>query len=240
MRLLIYFVVVLCFWVHPKHNYAQENVLTFGFSVKPSFFNQVLRSSNFELTKNNVDFTMNKTNGFNAGVVIRKGINKVLSFETGISYTRRNFALSVNSDSASFARDFKFTIIGYEIPALGLAYIRLSDKTFMNAAMGLAVNMFPSSVGNNSQEVEHFSLRRSWLNTSFQANLGWEYRTKESGYFYLGASWHRPFVPIYLSEITYRTDLRDTRVLTDLSGEYITIDLRYFFHEEPTRKKKRK
>jgi len=81
------------------------------------------------------------------------------------------------------------------------------------------------------------SFRRSLFQSAVLANLGWEYRTEKAGYFYLGASYQRPFTYIYVSEIRYQPDGKNDKVAMTVPGNYFTVDLRYFFHEDPRKKK---
>lgn len=55
-----------------------------------------------------------------------------------------------------------------------------------------------------------------------------------SGYFYLGATFHRPFGEMAKADVTWLdryTGLTPYRMSTFLSGSYLTVDLRYYFHE---------
>ena len=179
---------------------------------------------------------------------MRFGMTKWLSLESGISFVRRNFSATVFHEELAFVDTTGFRVIGYEIPIQGLVFVQLSDEIFMNTSFGLALDMFPSDVANgNSVDFIAVGRRRgiggsnsimTWTKLGLLANIGFEYRTKEKGYFYIGASYHRPFQPIYDTELIYtdRTDRQD-RTTLQMSGNYLTIDFRYFFHEEPKEKK---
>ena len=78
-----------------------------------------------------------------------------------------------------------------------------------------------------------------WIIPSLIANIGWEYRTDKSGYIYLGASYHRPFSHMAKEVILYNGNSRFERVELNLSGNYITVDIRYFFHEDAEKKKRK-
>ncbi|NNM16585.1 MAG: hypothetical protein HKO56_08005, partial [Bacteroidia bacterium] len=82
-------------------------------------------------------------------------------------------------------------------------------------------------------------VRNHIVNSGVHSNLGWEYRTDKSGWIYLGASYHRPFDHIYLSQVAYDDGIEDTIASTTLDGSYFTVDLRYFFDAEPTTKRKK-
>ncbi len=133
-----------------------------------------------------------------------------------------------------------FKIIGYEVPVAGLVYIPLSQHLFMNAAFGFSFDFFPSDISTASSFYEHYGARTEWVIPGMLANLGWEFRTEKSGMIYLGASYHQPFSEIYNSIITYTQFGKEELVSGFLRGNYLTLDLRYFFHEDPQERVKRK
>ncbi len=108
----------------------------------------------------------------------------------------------------------------------------------MNASLGIAADMFASNIATSGYYFQTYSLRKSVINPGVIANIGWEYRTEKSGYFYLGASYHNPFSAIYLSRLEYDYNNKDEIVETSLLGTYFTLDLRYFFQEDPIKKYK--
>jgi len=119
----------------------------------------------------------------------------------------------------------------------------------MNASGGFGFNLYPSNTESNSynaefdanfNQVSYRTGKINWIKFSLLANYGFEYRTKKDGYFYLGASFDRPFNDILYTEALIERSNGDKDAVEALfSGAYITIDFRYFFHESPERKKKR-
>ncbi len=192
-----------------------------------------------EFADSAVNFSLQPNPGYCFGMVIRRGFTKNISLETGINYVKRNYTLQIQD--TSFFTERKFAFIGYEIPVLGLVYIRLSRQLYMNASAGLSFDMFPSDLAIQNEFFNLRTLRRNWLQTSLLANIGYEWRTEKSGYFYLGASYHRPFQGNAYNSVLYkRYSARTGPVFnTWLSGNYLTIDLRYFFHEDPEKRKKK-
>ena len=61
------------------------------------------------------------------------------------------------------------------------------------------------------------------------ANLGFEYRTKEKGTFYLGGSYHLPFSPIMTFAMSYEKPPTNVVAIDNIRGSYLTLDLRYYF-----------
>ena len=215
---------------------AQKNITTAGFQIKPIFKNDFLRTADKIFNVDGVDFKVGTQSGLALGMVIRHGLTNRFSFETGINYVKRNYKLNINDSDSSYSSTSDFKIVGYEIPAMGMVFIELSRNIHMNVSMGLSLDIFPSNIFTSNDEFDHFSLRNHLINSGIHSNIGWEYRTDKSGWFYLGASYHKPFDNIYSSKIVY-----DERVvaITTLDGSYFTVDLRYFFDAEPVTKKKK-
>ncbi len=218
---------------------AQERITTFGVQFKPIIPIDFINSGNQSLEKNNILYQLKPQPGLNFGMVIRKGFTKNISLETGINILRRNYDLSINDLDSSFLGTSNFRIINYEIPVAALVYVRLADNLFMNVSGGFSLDIYPSDLFTYDDYFENAVNRFGWIRTSLIANVGWEFRTKKSGYFYLGASFHRPFSKIMREYIHYRGFNKSEQATFDLSGNYLTIDFRYFFHEDKVKKKKK-
>ena len=221
--------------------FSQKNVTTFGFVVKPVFPSNYFRTGPKTFEVNNVDFTISQQSGFSAGGIVRHGITKSLSFETGINFVKRLYDLKITD--STFTGKSNFKIVGYEIPIQALVFIQLSKDIWMNAALGPSIDIYPSDIKTFSYYFVNISKRNSQIsvfNTGIIANVGFEWRTKKAGYIYFGSCYHRSFKNIYNSTIGY---IRDPKALTPyaqgstgLSGDYLTFDIRYYFHEAPDNK----
>jgi len=219
---------------------AQEKVITAGIQFKPIFSSNFFNTGPENDSENNVQFTITPKSGYCIGMVIRRGITNIISFESGINYVKRNFAIEVSDPDSSYKGDSDFGIVGYEIPVQGLVFIQLSDQIFMDVALGASLDFYPSDIKTSGNRYEHYSARQSWFSPAVLANLGWEYRTEKSGYFYLGASFHRPFSNSFTSIIQYQNREKPyPEGRMDLQGNYLTFDLRYFFHSDPEKRKKK-
>lgn len=219
---------------------CQQGVTTIGFQVKPIVPINYFGAGPIELTSDSAIINISSKMGYSFGMVIRRGLTKTISIETGINYTRRNFKLTGTSsfENSSDVGDFGF--VSYEIPIQSLVYIRLAEKLYMNASIGLGINFSASDVASKGENfyIDHYSERAYWINLSFLSNLGLEYRTKEDGYFYLGASLNTPFWPIALTTLKYYYQNNDN-VRFDpiyLNGNYLTIDFRYFLPQKEKEK----
>ncbi len=216
---------------------AQEKILTVGIQFKPLIPSNVITNKVETQITDNFQFDLNNKPSYSFGMVLRKGFTKNISLESGINYVKRNYTCDIIDLLTTELKSREFSIIGYEIPTLALVYIKLSQEVYMNAAFGASIDFFPSDVGTDIDDIYHLSIRRSWVVPSMLANLGWEYRTKKSGYYYFGASFHRPFVTIYKSGFRITQDFIQTESIFESKGSYLTLDLRYFFHEEVQKKK---
>ncbi len=215
--------------------HAQKRVLTAGFQFKPIFTSNFLNTGPINIDQDSVSFNIKQKFGYCLGMVVRYGVTKTVSFETGINYVKRNFDLNVTTDTVNESGDFG--IVGYEIPLKGLVFIQLAKKLYMNGGAGISLDFYPSDISTQGDYYKHLGLRRRIMTPSYLANLGFEYRTEKSGYFYLGASFHRPFRDIFISYLQYEPILQGPRAETLLSGNYLTVDIRYFFHDVPVEKK---
>lgn len=219
--------------------YAQQGVTTVGLQIKPIIPAGFLRTSSSEFVEN-TEFSFNQKLSFSGGMVIRHGFTRSWSVEGGINYALRRFDFRLRDTDSNRIYNDQLRITSYEIPLLALLYIRLSDKIFMNVSFGTSLNFYPSSVGKTNRDYDIVAYRKNWLQSSILANLGYEFRTKEKGYFYIGASFHRPFNYIYKSSTDYLGGTGRALATSDLNlfGDYLTLDLRYFFHEKPRLGKK--
>jgi hypothetical protein len=224
---------------------GQKDVTTVGIQFKPVFPLAFLGTGE-EVTQNlNVEFRQGLKSGFAGGMVIRHGFTDLLSLESGINYIKRKYSLKILDIGNNHEINSSYRIVGYEIPVSLLVYIQLGEKLFMNVSMGPSIDMFASAVQTFDSNYNHVSFRNHVAQGAVMANLGWEWRTEKSGYFYIGASWHRPFKFIYLSRTEYSKPGKlptDPNAFSEveLSGSYLTLDLRYFFHEDPETRKQRR
>lgn len=221
---------------------AQEGITTFGVCLRPSFPNKFFRTGPKDFSDKNIDYSIVQQSGISFGGLVRHGFTKRLSMETGIIYTKRNYDLTLTD--TTFKGGGGFSIIGYEVPVTALVYIQLDEKLWMDAGLGALLNIFPSDVATFKDFYSHYSARRQKVSAGVMANLGIEYRTAKSGYFYLGFVYHRALQTLYDTLIEYYPDRDFTKPYssigrTQLEGDYFGIDVKYFFHEDKEKKKKK-
>ena len=222
--------------------FAQERVTTIGIQLKPILSSSIINTGPQNQEIEDINYTITPKSGYAFGMVIRKGFTKQISLETGINYTRKSFDLRITNDLSILEIDDEFSYVIYEIPVTGLIYIQLGRQLFLNTSFGLAADFLPSDWDSGNPQYYHRSFRTYWVLPSLLANLGFEYRTEKDGYFYLGFSYKRPFTNITTAKVGIVDDNQQIvkQSSFDILGNYLTVDLRYFFHENPERKFSRK
>ncbi|MFT5860029.1 MAG: hypothetical protein ACI865_002137 [Flavobacteriaceae bacterium] len=206
----------------------------FGIQVKPIFPSKFLGETFLELESGGYVTTITQKSGYSFGGIVRAGITKLIAFESGINFTRRNFDLTMAfADSGSYAED-QFGFIEYDIPINGLFYIQLAKQAFMDASIGVAITYKPTDVGIFNQpggphHYTHTGLTRSKVGVDLNASLGFEYRTEKNGFFYIGGSARVPFTPLFdlVADWAYQGNF--IRVDGPVDGAFLGIEFKYFF-----------
>lgn len=230
--LLIACICLLC----TSESHSQENVTTVGFQIKPIVETGIIGSGSFLVDQTPISAQVNPKTGMSFGMVIRRGLSKSISFEAGINRVTRNFQYLFRDDEIGFEESLDFGYINYEIPLKALVFVQLGDKLFLNNSLGPSIDMYASDVTSGDVFLQQITRRGAWVKIALEANLGLEYRTRKSGYFYFGATYHNPFSNVARSSIRYRDLMSERYVSFDLDGGYLTLDFKYYFHEDPERK----
>jgi hypothetical protein len=176
-------------------------------------------------------------------MMVRTGLGKSVSLETGIDQITRRYDFSLTNDTNGYSGSGQLRFVGYEVPVTCLVYIRLGERAWMNNALGLSIDMYPGDAVENIDEAQAYFFRRNWAQIGVLANIGVEYRTRNAGYFYIGGTFHRPFGDMAQADISWADPYqgyREYRMTAFLSGSYLTLDLRYYFHEDPERGRPRR
>jgi hypothetical protein len=222
--------------------HAQQGVTTFGVQIKPvipfGFFDPTTRSERESLSS-----SIQLTGGLAFGMVVRTGLTRSISLETGINQITRRYDFSIRNDTNGYSGSGQLRFVGYEVPVTCLVYIRLGERSWMNNALGFSVDMYPGDAVKNIEQGQAYFFRRNWAQIGVVGNIGVEYRTKKSGYFYLGGTFHRPFGDMAQADIRWTDPYQGYfayGMSTLLSGSYLTLDLRYFFHEDPDKARLRR
>ena len=203
--------------------------LSFGLQFKPIVPSDITNSGSFEFTEGIAKINIDPKFGTSWGAVVRKAFSEKVSFETGISYVQRNYDFQLTDLDSAFSSQTSVGLVNYEIPICGLLYVQLGDQFFLNNSLGISLDMYASDVASTAGEFAQSTYYRKWIQPALKANVGLEYRTEKSGFWYLGVTFHNPFNNIAVTEFRYRKDQVINTYLTDLNGAYLTADIRYFF-----------
>lgn len=170
--------------------------------------------------------------GFSMGGVMRIGFTSRLAIETGINFTRRNYQTDYFVPDSSLQATTALRNISYDIPVNLLIYVKVNESLYINTSFGNSFIFFPTNTATQTNTLPHNYIteteKRRWIQFALNANAGMEYRTEKNGIFYLGASFHRPFSPLYNVRTTYKYFNDPKAGLGTLSGIFFTLDLKYF------------
>jgi hypothetical protein len=241
--------IILCAVLSVSAWAQQEDKYKFwtaGLHVRPLIPSNFLQTSTIEVRGNPDDgneymrMVIDQRMGFSFGMVVRKNFTQRFAMETGVNYVRRNYTVSATDLDSSITTALDYSLAGYEVPLMALVYIRLAEQVYMNTALGVAVDIMARSVTSSERYFDHYTAIRK-VNGAVVANLGVEYRTVNSGTIYIGATYHQPTGPIGDTKINYfrETQFVDSSLETPLNGTYLTLDLRYYFHEGDKRRRRR-
>ena len=227
---IIFFLLIVPFGL-----LSQENVTTFGLQYKPIFVSDIGGGGPFLFRSGPLSVDVQPKTGSAYGMIIRRGITKSISVEGGINRIQRNYRYIFSDTDTGYERTLDFGYVNYEIPLKSMIFVRLGEYFYLNNGLGASLDLYASDVGAGNFELESITLRGAWAKVALEAHVGLEMRTRKSGYFYLGGTYHNPFSPVARSLVSY-TDGTERRTLDfDLNGGYLTLDLKYYFYEPPVR-----
>lgn len=201
IKLLVIFGLMLSF-----QGLAQEKKVPppsyFGLHVRAVLPTQFIGTNTLVLSKEGFNSTIRQKPGYSFGGTVRLGITDLIAFESGINFTQRYYDISYELPDSNLAGTADFGFIEYDVPLNGLFYIRLAERWFMNASLGLNLTFNPTHVQAYSSpfgyhEFIFTGLLRNRFGIGSNANVGFEFRTEKKGIFYLGGSARVPFAPLF-------------------------------------------
>lgn len=208
----------------------------FGLQVRPLIPSNFGGRKELKLQGENYAVDLQQTIGYSFGGTIRKGITKLIAFESGLNFTQRNFTASMSLLDTNVSATDKISFISYEIPLNGLIYIQLGQQFYMNTSMGIAARFSPTDIKKITEtggihSFTNYGFYTSKVGFNLNANVGFEFRTQKAGIFYLGGSICVPFKSILVLESIHATSQQTyaTRLIGNVAGNYLALDLKYFF-----------
>lgn len=238
MRGLLIFILLLQFYSYGQFGEAYTRFPTyFGVQVRSVLPTSLIGEKEWLVEEDNYSSTIFQKPGYSFGGVLRIGLTELIALETGINFTQRYYGVKFALPDSSIFGERSFGFIQYDIPINGLIYVKFNDKFFMNASLGVAATYKPSSAGiitNPFGKHEFFHLGlvdiKKKIGADINANVGFEYRTKRKGFFYIGGSIRLPLAPMFIMVSRYQNVNYRITATGDIGGNYISLDLRYFFH----------
>jgi hypothetical protein len=224
---------ILCFCctILNFYSFGQYEKPTLGVEIKPIIPSDLFAVKNKDLVYKDKTFSINPQIGVSAGAVVRLNLSKFWNLESGIYYTERVYGTRMRDSMGTDIKD-KFRFDNYEIPISALVYIRLAKNIYLNTSFGLSLDFFPTDVQSpdNGMYVQK-AYRSYWVLPALLANVGAEFRTKNSGYFYIGGLYHRMlYTPMGAAKFSFDDNgYPDQTGLIPLQGHYFSIDFKYFF-----------
>lgn len=181
--------------------------------------------------------------GFTFGATIRIGLSKSISLETGISQVRRIYDVGVSIPDSNIYDSQKLSFVNYDIPINALFYVRMTEKWYTDASLGVSITHYPSDVQDSMLPEAKKAIiiqgrRTASTYFAFNAGVGFEYRTEKAGTFFLGFGAKVPFKPPFFGVSILRQSGTSHQLFgyKPISAGYFTIDFRYFI---PSSKKKK-
>lgn len=230
-------VIVLCFWALPGFAQVQKvgPPSYFGLHLRTLFPTQFIGTNTLTLEQDGFFSTISQRVGYSFGATVRAGLTDLISIETGINFNQRYYDINFSVPDSNVVGSSQLGFIEYDIPLNALFYIRLSDRWYSTAAMGLAITFKPTNVQTFEQisgtphRFIHTGLIRRKFGADANANFGFEFRTEKKGFFYIGGSARVPFAPIFDMIAAYQWEGTERIAFGEMDGSYLSLDLKYFF-----------
>lgn len=229
--LLIFFISILFSGI------SQDNGYLGGFQFKPilgsGVFSNVIETGNTD----SVNIGIQQDFGFSFGMTIRKQFTKILAFETGLRLTQRNFTTRIDSIQGNYSNSLGYRMVAYDIPFKAMIRLRSSDNSYFSVSLGGQMDLYPSDIFAYNNEWQVQVNRKSWIQGSFVANVGWEIHPTKKGIFYMGLSYNQPFTTPYVALVGSRSSNYSISNIKQ-NGSSFALDFRYYF--EPKKESRRK
>lgn len=206
----------------------------FGLQVRPVFPTQFIGTNSLSFSNDGFNTTISQRMGYSFGGTVRVGVTELIAFETGINFTQRYYDITYSVPDSNIAGTGGFGFVEYDVPLNALFYIRLSEKWYMNASLGLTASYKPTNVqtietGTGYNQFIYTGIVRSKASIDANANFGFEFRTEKKGFFYVGGSARVPFAPLFDLVATYKWQGKLNRSYSGMDGSFLAIDFKYFF-----------
>lgn len=174
--------------------------------------------------------------GRRMGGYLRYSTGKTFGFETGIIQVTRRWGVQVMPGESAVSQGIEETslrMVSYEIPAAALLSLQTSKNSYLRGNVGIALELFASSVARLDTPISIFAYRNRVALPSGVFRLNFEQGIGPKalhGAIALGVFYQRHASNIYYYSVRYRPD-PDASLETSrnwLKGHNSGIELRYW------------
>tara|TARA_B100000524_G_scaffold219296_1_gene115434 strand:+ start:11202 stop:11951 length:750 start_codon:yes stop_codon:yes gene_type:complete len=231
-------VLLLLFILLSLNGFSQSNKVPsyFGVHYRTVLPNNFVGSKSVTISQQEFTSTCLQKTGYSIGATVRAGITKLIAFETGINLIHRNFQLNMSVIDSNQYSQRELGFLTYDIPLNCLIYIKLNKSWYANASLGIAASYKPSTIGGvNNTGDNHSFIHTGYVDykkkftADFNGNIGFEFRSKKSGFFYLGGSVQIPLAPLFILAGMYKYQGYELVSVTNVNGSFLSLDLKFFF-----------
>jgi hypothetical protein len=208
----------------------------FGIHTKIIVPSNFLGSVKTSLVNEGFQSTLTQKTGFSYGALIRADYTKNITLECGINYIQRQFTADMSySDSIELIQDTnKLTFINYELPITGIVKIQLARTVFALVGLGPSFTFKPTNValvdlpGGKHTFYHSGSVKKFGVDLNVQG--GFEFRTKKSGYFYIGSGVKVPTAYLFNWGGKYAQQGSSESLIAfdKTNGAFLSFDIRYY------------
>ena len=207
----------------------------FGFHYRQIVPMQQMQSGAQKFADSILQTTLTPANGYTFGGVLRYGLTDLISLETGLYYNQRTFSIQSTRTDSALSVEQRLRFVQFEIPIQGNIGIQLSRSIFANAALGGAILYKPSSVATYFNPSDKHEFRQVGLveinkkvGLDFRASIGFEYRNKKYGVYYLGATAFVQLQPAFVLLSQYQFENFSQTAYGEVSASGFGLDFKYF------------
>lgn len=235
MRLLVLIVLLSPFLCSAQAFNKLGKPNFFGFHYRLILPMQQMQSGTQKFSDSVLQTSITPQDGYTYGGMLRYGITDLISIETGLYYTQRHFQIQSTRTDSALTVDQRLRFVQFEIPIQGNIGIQLSRSIYANAALGAAVLYKPTSVATYVNPYDKHEFKQVGLvdinkkvGFDIRTSIGFEYRNKKAGVFYLGATAFVQLQPAFVLLSRYQYENFKQAAFGDVNASGFGLDFKYF------------
>ncbi|MBI5219875.1 MAG: hypothetical protein HY958_13190 [Bacteroidia bacterium] len=226
----LFLIYNICFSQEMQENY---HFTYFGINFSPIIPSNIIQKHDVTVIKDSITLEVKQKPSYLFGMEVKHDFTRYFALQTGINFIQRRYDVKTTDRDSVISNNLKF--ISYEIPALGLGFVRVAKDFYADISFGFCMNFYPSDIA-----VRHYYGQRTlWFQASLLGNLGIEYRNTEYGNFYLGLLYEYHATSM-ITVFYFRNQIYGkSDAYAPLSGNYLALNLKYYFPQNPNKDKKK-